>query len=263
MPCRVGLALPGFVDQDRNKAWGIFTLDVWEISLDDLSEILANPVTAGDSCTLAGVAQIFGKSNYGDSFFILLSRRISGILIREKEIFRLQKSSLDVGSMIVDPSCNTSDYGIPGSFLELCTASRIIDQARACTEVDTLENFFEELGKGNRELAEIWDAYLKNLSIALHNIYAVFGVDIVIGGEMATYIEPFAKELGQHIRAITPKHPRDMNLHFSAYGKYDDAFGAALEARSSHIKEQLPVILRNAAASVAAQPKTGKSRRKR
>lgn len=261
-PCRIGLAVPGFVDRAKNIAWGTYTLGVWQFSLDDIDEILGNKVTAGDSCRLAGLAQVFGKADYEDSFFVLLSRRISGILIHGKEVFHLEKSSFDIGSMILDPSGSTSAYGVPGSFLELCSASRIIDTAKECSKIDTLEDFFEELANGNREFIGLWDAYLKNLAIALHNISSIFGMDIVIGGEMATYIETFAKELSSFLCALTPDHPREVNLRFSVYGRYDDAYGAALEARNFDIMEELPAALKNAAAA-QIQSKPVKGRKKR
>lgn len=247
-PCRVGLAMPGFVDRGQDAVVGAYTLGAWQISLSDIREILKNEVTAGDSCRLAGLAQMFGKSDYGDSFFILLSRRISGLLIHGKEIFQMGKSSFDVGSMILDPSGKTSDYGIPGSFLELCSASRIIDTIKVRTGIDNMDDFFAERRKGRTEFVELWNVYLRNLAIALHNIYAIFGVELVIGGEMATYIEPFAEELNGFLRAITPGRPLDVKLQFSAYREYDDAYGAALEARGTHIEEQIPAILKNAAA---------------
>lgn len=256
-PCQVGIALPGFVDRSRNMALGTYTLGVAEVALDYICELLDLRVVTGDSCRLAGLAQMFGKRDFADSFFILLSRRISGILIQGKEFFHMDRSSLDIGSMILDPNGTTSAYGIPGSFLELCSASRIMDMAKECSKADTVEDFFAELAKGDQALETIWHAFLKNLSVALHNISAIFGVGIVVGGEMAKYIEPFAMELDEYLRRLTPDHEWKVELHFSGYGEYDDAYGAALEARGFQIGEQLPVILKNAAASqVQAKPKT-------
>lgn len=261
-PCQVGIALPGFVDKGRNIALATYTLGVSEISLDYICELLERRVVMGDSCRLAGLAQMFGKREFRDSFFVLLSRRISGILIQGKEFSHMKRSSLDIGSMILDPNGATSAYGIPGSFLELCSASRIMDMAKECSKADTLDDFFAELANGNQELEGIWRAFLKNLSVALHNISSIFGVDIVIGGEMAKYIEPFATELGEYLHRLTPDHDWKVELYFSGYGEYDDAYGAALEARDFQIGEQLPVILKNAAASqVQAKPKTRTRRR--
>lgn len=257
-PCQVGMALPGFVDCTRNLALDTYTLGVSEVSLDEICALLDNQVVMGDSCRLAGLAQMFGKKDFPDSFYILLSRRISGILIHGKEFFHLKKSSLDIGSMILDPAGCTSAYGIPGSFLELCSASRVIDLAKESTGIAGLKlgEFFELLAEGNQELRKIWDVYLKNLSVALHNISAVFGVEIVVGGEMATYLEPFAAELKEYLRALNPEHEWKVDLHFSGYGEYDDAYGAALEARGFEIARQLPLILKSAASQVQAKPKS-------
>lgn len=262
-PCRIGLALPGFVDYTRNIVLDTYTLGVPNVSLNDIYSALGNQVTVGDSGRLAGLAQIFGKTDIEDAFFVLISRRISGILLYEREVFPSKKSSLDIGTMIVDPGENTSDYGIPGSFLELCSASRVIDQAKACSSVIYYEDFFEALENGDGKFIELWDAYLKNLSVALHNIYAIYGADIVIGGEMAKFIEPFAERLRDYLRVLMTDHMQEVNLRFSIYGEYDDAYGAALEARDFHISEELPIVLKNAAANSSAQQKSAKTRRKK
>lgn len=261
VPCKVGLALPGFVDYSRNMIYDTYTLGVSDVSLNDIHEILGEDVTIGDSCRLAALAQVFGKDDYNDTFFVLLSRRISGILIHGNEIFQLKRSSMDIGSMILDSTGQTSKYGLPGSFLELCTASRIIDILKESTNNVKYEEFFAEIDNGNQKYIALWDEYLKNLTIALHNIFSVFCVDIVLGGEMAKYIEPDAQKMDHFLEELVPGGRRDTTLRFSTYGEYDDAFGAALEARSMHIAGTLPEILKNAAMSAPVQIK-GKPRKR-
>lgn len=253
--CRWGLALPGFVDHETNMVYDTNTLGVPEISLDKIYEILGTQVTIGDSCRLAGMAQIFGKDDYEDACFVLLSRRISGVVFRNSSIIKMRKSSMDIGTMILDPHCQTSTYGLAGSFLDLCSSSRIVDILKESTSKVRYEDFFNEIENGNQEYSELWDEYLKHLTMALHNIFAFFGIDIVLGGEMAKYIEPYSQKLDGYLREMIPGSGDDASLRFSTYGEYDEAFGAALEARSSHVKEVLPEILKNAAPSASGQSK--------
>ncbi len=249
--CRTGVALPGFVDQVRDRVYDTYTLGVEDILLEDVYAQLGGRVTVGDSCRLAGLAQIFRRTDDQDFFFVLLNRRISGVLVQGDEIFGLRRSSFDIGAMIIDPEERTSDYGIPGSFLELCSASRIIDTVRKDSDVVNYDRFFEVLADGNQMFAGLWARYIRHLATALHNLYAVFGVDMVIGGEMARYLEPFALEIKKGL----PEESQDMHIFFSDYGAYDDAFGAALSARGDHLSERIPEVIRDAA-NMAEQPGT-------
>lgn len=255
VPCKCGLALPGFVDIAANVVEDTQTLGVSKLSLNDIYDVFGPEVTVGDSCYLAGTAQVFGKDDYQDSCFVLLSRRISGTVFRGNEIIKMKKSSMDIGTMILDPYAQTSKYGLPGSFLELCSASKIIDILKESSKDIIYDNFFKEIENGNEKYSAMWDEYLKHLTFALHNIFAFFGIDIVIGGEMAKYIEAYEYKLEAYLEKMVPGGGGDARLRFSTYGEYDEAYGAALEARSRHIQEMLPDILKNAAASALEQSK--------
>ena len=49
--------------------------------------------------------------------------------------------------------------------------------------------------KGDKELANAWEEYKKYLSIAINNIHMVLDCDIVLGGYVGSYLEPYIKEI--------------------------------------------------------------------
>ena len=262
IPCEVGVALPGLIDYEKQVATNMYTLGVPTVSLESVYRILGDHVSIGDSCRLAARAQVFAKNNIVDNFFILLSRRVSGILFHSGNILNFKVSSLDVGAMIIDLSDESTTFGTSGSFLSLCSASRIIEIIKKEYSLTSYEEFFEGIDSGNQDFIEIWDNYLRKLAVAIYNIYAVSRVDIVIGGEMAKYIEPYAQKLKDYVCAISPDNTTSIRLYCSIYGEYDDAYGAALEARSSYLDASLPEILKNSVANVPSQTKKkGKSKK--
>jgi predicted NBD/HSP70 family sugar kinase len=261
VPCEVGIALPGFVDYDQKYAFDTYTLGTPTVSIDNIYRILGVHVSIGDSCRLAAMAQVFAKNDIEDNFFILLSRRVSGILFHNRSILNLKVSSLDIGAMIIDPTKKEAIYGAPGSFSELCSASRIIDILKKDYTITNYEDFFVKIEKGNLEFAKMWNFYLKNLSVAIYNIFSILKVDIVIGGEMAKYIAPYIQKVKDYIKDLSPKNIQNISLHCSIYGEYDDAYGAALEARSLYLHDKLPKMLKNSAAMVPAPTKKAKSKR--
>ncbi len=257
IPCDIGIALPGFVRVEEGIVSGTDTLGVSTVSLENIYKIIGENVSVNDSCSLAAKAQIFGKECISDSFFVLLSRRVSGTLIFDRDIFKFKTSSIDIGSMLIDSESKDSS----GTFYELCSASRIIEYLIANNHSTIYyEGFFEGIQNGNIEFTELWNSYLKKLSVALYNIYSIFKVDIVIGGEMAKHIAPYADQLYDYVNALHPEGMQEIHIQCSGYGEYDDAYGAALEARVFYMNRVLPEMLKNAA-SVSPQRVTKKKRR--
>ena len=245
--CDIGVALPGFVDDDQNQIVNTFSLGVSTVSIDMIHHNLGDYVAVGDSCRLAAIAQMFGKNDVEDNFFILLSRRVSGLLILNGSILNQKVSSLDIGSMIIDVSSNDAAHGILGSFAEECSASKIIDLLKKEYPISQYEEFFDGIEKGDQDYIRIWDSYLKSLSVALFNIYAFFKTDIVIGGEMAKYLASYTDQIKSYIAELTSQDMiQNLDVQCSKYREYDDAYGAALEIRSLYLKAQLPEILKRA-----------------
>lgn len=258
VPCGVGIAFPGFVDHEQKIISDTHSLGVPELSLESIYSVLGEHVSIGDSCRLAAMAQVFANTNAEDNFFILLSRRVSGVLIHDRSIFNLKVSSLDIGSMILDSNKKDGTYGTSGSFSGLCSASTIIEILKKNYTISSYEELFEEIQKGSIEFEKIWDCYLYNLAIALFNIYAIFKVDIVIGGEMAKYIEPYTQKLKDYISTLSSGNVQNIKIHCSIYGEYDDAYGAALETRSICLRNKLPEIFKNYVVTAPARKKGGK-----
>lgn len=259
--CGVGIALPGFVDHKEKIITDTYSLGVPEVSLESIYAVLGEQVSVGDSCRLAAMAQVFANTNTEDNFFILLSRRVSGILIHDRSIFNLKVSSLDIGAMIIEPNMKDVAYKTSGSFSGLCSASTIVEVLKSNYTISSYEELFEEIDKGNLEYDKIWNSYLYHLSIAIYNIYAIFKVDIVIGGEMAKYIEPYTQKLNEYISDLIPENVQNIRIHCSVYGEYDDAYGAALETRSLCLHEKLPEIFKNSVVAMPVQKKDVKRKR--
>lgn len=254
--CEIGIALPGFVQKDEGIVSGTDTLGVSSVLLDHIYTNIDPNVSVNDSCALAAKAQIFGKRYIPDSFYVLLSRRVSGTLIFDRSVFKFRTSSIDIGAMLID----VPEVEGRHSFYEQCSASSIIEYLRNNhSSVIYYEDFFSAIDNGDEELKQVWDFYLRKLSVALYNVYSIFKVNVVIGGEMAKYIEPYSQQLSEYVNELHKDLKSEIQIQCSGYGAYDDAFGAALEARADYLNHELPEVLKNAT-SVTPQRVTKKKK---
>lgn len=242
-PACVGIGVPGSVEHDNLRITGTGTLGWDNVDFSGLLKRFDNQIAISDSARLAGLAQLYGKEGYANSVYLLLSRRIGGTLIVDNDISVLSQSDCNFGSMIL--SMGHEPNQVNGTFSEYCSASRIIDTLRSWGSDFGYVDFFRELDAGNAEFGAMWDDYMTHLAVAVYNIRAIFGMDIVVGGEMAEFLRPYFHELCSRIRSLDESGQPETYLHFSEYGQYDDAIGAALLARSQYLDRGLPAVLKD------------------
>ena len=92
----------------------------------------------------------------------------------------------EFGHMVIHPEGETCYCGKKGCVDAYCSASRLTDLAG----VD-LPGFFRELENGNVRFREVWERYLDDLAIAVDNLRMCFDGDVVLGGYVGSYMEPY------------------------------------------------------------------------
>lgn len=246
-PISVGIAVPGICDFETDRIFSLKSLGIKSLRISDLQNLFHDSVSVNDEIRLSGIAQLYGKSQYSNSVFLTLNRRVGGGLILNNEIFSLSQFDCSFGDMLISVNSDDSSHSLPGSFSSFCSASQIIDTLREQGIPDVYDDFFAALKEGNPYYQGLWNKYLDYLAIGLHNIRAIFGLDIVIGGEMAVFLASYEDELYERLQKWPTASTFDSQkyLFFSEHGKFDAALGAALYARSCFLYSNLPAILQS------------------
>ena len=100
-----------------------------------------------------------------------------------------------------------------------------------------LERFFELLGKKDETAVSVWDSYTGFLAVALNNIRMVLDCDIVLGGYVGSYVEPYLPDLW---KKVSERNTFTEDVQFVKSCKYQvgaAALGAALEVIEDFVKE--------------------------
>lgn len=58
-----------------------------------------------------------------------------------------------------------------------------------------LEKFFGLLEKKDQKAVEMWDVYTGYLAVALNNIHMLLDCDIILGGYVGSYAEPYLSDI--------------------------------------------------------------------
>ena len=104
-------------------------------------------------------------------------------------------------------------------------------------EDGNLKAFFEKLEAGNEAYRQIWDEYLKDLAIAVDNLRMCFDCQIVLGGYVGNYMEPY---IGRLKELVAKKNIFDGNgeyVRVCQYREESSAYGAALYQIDNYISK--------------------------
>ena len=106
-----------------------------------------------------------------------------------------QQKGGEIGHMTVVPEGGELCYcGRRGCFDTVCRSTNLDQYTDG-----NLEQFFELLEAGDKGAARLWDQYLDDLSLGIHNIRVLFDSVIILGGYVGAYIENYMDELCRRV----------------------------------------------------------------
>ena len=129
----------------------------------------------------------------------------------------------EFGHMCIVPGGRPCRCGKKGCLEAYCSTARFSDDLGI-----TREDFFAGLEAGNQEYKALWDDYLDHLAIGIYNIHIVLDCDIVMGGVLTQFIEPYLDDLRKRIQDISSFETDVSYLRCSKYRKWTSCVGVAL-----------------------------------
>lgn len=205
----VGISLPGIVDQAKNKIVRAHTLDLLDIDGSIFSKYIPYPYTLLNDANAAVMAECFKEENLSNMVYLSLSNTVGGAVIFKQNGMNgmgyqnglIEKiytgdnwRSGELGHMVIHPGGRTCYCGKDGCLDAYCSALRLAD----LTDGD-LGAFFREMENGNHQYEEIWETYLDDLAIAVDNLRMCFDCEVVLGGYVGSYMEPYLGRLQEKV----------------------------------------------------------------
>lgn len=190
----VGLTFPGVIDRERDTIVLSPTLRMKDLSLSAVREPIPFPVFIENDSTSGGVAEWLGLSQEEraeDFVYLFLENGIGGaVFIDGRPFLGNEGRSGEFGHMCLQPDGRLCNCGKRGCLEAYCSAYRFTRDLGI-----TIEEFFEGLRKGNRDYGILWDEVLEYLSIAVNNLRMAFDCDVILGGFVSGFLEPYLPEI--------------------------------------------------------------------
>ena len=218
-----GFSFPGIINKSSMTLEFAPTLGIEGLGLAKLKSYFGSGILVDNDAVLAARTELWFKPQGNPAVYLLLNRGVGGALISGTE-FPFGARAGEFGHMIIEKNGKECHCGNRGCLETYCSSSCITDSWGN----GSLEDFFTDLQRGDRDCVEIWKEYFSHLVTGVNNLRCIFDCDVIIGGEMSRFIEDYADELNRELLRISIFRNDRAYVRFSNYGEFDSAIGAAL-----------------------------------
>lgn len=232
----VGLTFPGVIDRERDTIVLSPTLRMKNISLSAVREPIPFPVFIENDSTSGGEAEWLGLSQEErseDFVYLFLENGIGGaVFINGRPFLGSGGRSGEFGHMCLQPDGRLCNCGKNGCLEAYCSAYRFTRDLGITTE-----EFFTGLEEGSTEYRALWEEVLDYLAIAVNNLRMAFDCNVILGGFVSGYIEPYLTVLREKAAALNPFETDGSYIRLGHYPTKAGMMGVAWHFTKQFIDE--------------------------
>lgn len=229
----IGISFPGIVDLERGVISDSHALGVREVPFSEVERFFSYPCYFLNDANAGAYAEGIGRETADRFFYLSLSNTVGGAVFAHGELTQGEHFRCgEVGHMTVIPGGEPCYCGKAGCLDAYCSAKLLSDRTGG-----KLERFFAGLAGGDKELADVWDRYTEYLAVAVNNIHMVLDCDIVLGGYVGSYIEPYIQDVRRKVSGRNTFSENGGFVRACEHKVGAAALGAALRVVESFIEQ--------------------------
>lgn len=227
----IGVALPGIIDREEKILIKSHALKVEGISLKLFAPMSRHKLHFENDANAAMIAE--SRLLKEDAIFLFLSNTVGGAFRTQGSIFRgNNRKAGEFGHTVIVPNGRECQCGKKGCVNSYCSA-QALEKASGMPLDETMKKVAEK----DPHAVAVWNEYLDYLAITVSNLRMMYDTDIILGGDVGAYLEPYMMEFGRRVMALN-KFDSDVSyLKNSVYKKGGAAAGAALHFIYEFINE--------------------------
>lgn len=186
----------------------------------ELARKYLNPmVSFRNAAKMSAIAEIWKMDNRDSFVFVALGNHVGGALVCRGDLLDFSYINGEFGDIVFCGEGKKKRAEDVLGIRALCMDSGVKD----------LKALELELIRGNAQVLEIWEIYLKDLSGFLYNLYCTFGWKIVVGGYMSPLLRRYKEKLDTYFLEINEfEKITESPIIMSELGKHGAVIGAAL-----------------------------------
>lgn len=182
------------------------------------------PIHLVNDATAGGFAEWWHNTSNEDAAYLYIENGVGGaLMINGKAYIGNNGRSGEFGHICIIPNGEPCSCGQRGCLESYCSLARLSDDFNI-----SIDDFFDELKKGNTKYLAVWDSYLNYLAIGIKNIRMSFDCSVKICGTLPNYLSDYMPTLQNKVADMCPF---DFDGSFLSCGYYQSksaSIGAAL-----------------------------------
>ncbi len=219
----VGITIPGLISPDESRITFAPTLDIQDAPLYPLTRGVAYSVHVENDGTASGRAESFARRRQSMAYLSLEYGIGGAVLIDGVPYHGNSAKSGEFGHICVEPGGLRCSCGRHGCLEAYCSAARIENGLGV-----GLEDFFRGVAARRPEYEELLFDMLRHLAIGINNIHQVLDCDVVLGGFLSEYLQPWFPALKRYVLSGNPFSEDAEFVQLSAVPRHITPLGAAL-----------------------------------
>ncbi|MDL2207084.1 ROK family transcriptional regulator, partial [Eubacteriales bacterium OttesenSCG-928-N13] len=174
----VGFAIPGIILNEGTMISYSHVLDIRNVPCSEFSNHVRYPCHFINDANAAGLAEVHTDGIPDTFVYLSLNNCVGGAIFTDGEMGMGDNMRAgEFGHMRLMPWGRRCYCGMDGCVDAYCNARLLADETNG-----DMRLFFERLREGDAHLAQVWDAYLDALAIAVNNLRMAFDCPVVLGG---------------------------------------------------------------------------------
>lgn len=222
----VGIAIPAVFDASGASIVLAPTLQLQNRRLCAFQDVIPYPVQVQNDAKCAGCAEVFLRSGSEERnvAYLSLQNGVGGAILLGGELLQGDHlRSAEFGHICIEPEGRPCACGKRGCLEAYCSPDRITAELGVSPD-----EFFREIRNGNGGYFALWQDMLKHLAVGINSINMMLDCDVVLGGYLSEYMEPWMSQLRHYVAAGNPFDDSGSFVELGMIKSHSVALGAAL-----------------------------------
>ena len=220
----VCIALAGVTNPEGTLLLYAPTMHLRNVDLSGLTCRIPYPTYVENDANCSGYAEWFIRGDRENMAYLSLENGVGGAIITGGSVYGGEnRRSAEFGHMCVEPGGLPCACGKWGCLEAYCSDWRIRNTLGV-----SLKEFFGGVEQGRPEYAALWKDFLFHLAVGASNIRMALDCNVVLGGFMSQFLDPYLPMLREFAAANDPFERRADYLQLGVLRSHAVPLGAAL-----------------------------------